>query len=68
MNALKAHKRYEQYLAEQQRKQEQQRIANMTPEERKAYDEECARTLKQLKEHLRVVNCVNSMIQHPYKI
>jgi len=52
MNALKAHNRHLADLAEQERKLEQERIANMTPEERIEYEKEQKELRKRLKDHL----------------
>lgn len=40
MNALKARKSYNKMIAEREQKAEQERIENMTPEEREQYEQE----------------------------
>ena len=67
MNALKAHERYQKYLAEQERQVEIKRIKNMTPEERAEYKKEQEELRNRLNKHLSTFALVSSMLSaKPY--
>ena len=55
MNALKAHYRYvveqEEKKRKEEREKEQERVANMTPEERAEYEKQCKERSKKIAEH-----------------
>ena len=67
MNALKARESYNRTLAERERKAEQERIENMTPEEREQYEQEKRELHKRVMKSLANLSVIHSALStKPY--